>query len=234
MAEDAPKAAKTPPQQPYTGVKAAEVFATTELLETVLHLLPPEDILLTQIVCRTFHDTILSSLKVQRALFIKPRCLTRAERKTHLDFRNTGPHSINTLVCPDMEFDFYFGHWKLSASNMFSGRLQYERMPKTSWNSRMLPILRIPLRAERLEVAMNETGSWRRMYLCTLPYEVIMMSTIPHRVFHFRGSLGELIDTLDEGYEDFVAQSKFPETYAQAMAAREWNPTPCTDEDWEG
>jgi len=95
----------------------------------------------------------------------------------------------------------------------------------------MLPVLQIPLFAERMEEAVFEGGSWRGMYLSTLPCEVIVRSMVPNRTFQFRRNLGELIDTLDENYERVVAQSKFPETWTQAMAGRKWKATPARERD---
>lgn len=51
---------------------ATKVFAMYELLETILHVLPTKDLLLSQRVCRTWRNNITRSEKLQRALFILP------------------------------------------------------------------------------------------------------------------------------------------------------------------
>lgn len=61
----------TPPQTDPPN-KATSTFAVTELLEEVLLLLPRKDILLCQRVNRTFKDTVVGSIKLQRFLFLEP------------------------------------------------------------------------------------------------------------------------------------------------------------------
>jgi hypothetical protein len=50
----------------------AAVFATTELLEAILFLLPPRDILLSQQVSKRFRTVIKQSRKLKCALFLEP------------------------------------------------------------------------------------------------------------------------------------------------------------------
>lgn len=185
-------------------------------------------------MCHTFHDAIASSIKLQRMLFFAPRCLTRAERKTHIDILDTGPHHINQFVCPEWSQEFLFGHWKLSGWGMSDNYFQHMRMQNEARTNRMLPVLQIPLLAERMETAAYEGGSWRRMYLSTLPCEIIVTSTVPHRTFRFGGNMGGLIDTLDENYERVVEQARFPRRWAEAMASKKWKPTLARERDWYG
>jgi hypothetical protein len=49
-----------------------QVFAATELLESILAQLPPRDLLLAQRVCRRWRDTIVGSIALQQRLFFCP------------------------------------------------------------------------------------------------------------------------------------------------------------------
>ncbi|KFY44138.1 hypothetical protein V494_01624 [Pseudogymnoascus sp. VKM F-4513 (FW-928)] len=61
------------PTAPGIKMTATEaVFATFELLEAILHSLPPLDLLLSVAVCRPWHQTILNSTPLQRRLFFAP------------------------------------------------------------------------------------------------------------------------------------------------------------------
>lgn len=56
------------------------VFATAELLESILRHLPVGDLLLAQRVSRTFKNTISSSPMLQQNLFFQPRPVDRVSR----------------------------------------------------------------------------------------------------------------------------------------------------------
>ena len=60
------------------------MFNTAELLETVLLNLPTKDLLLSQRVCRSWQALILTSLHLQRALFLLP---TACGNLSYIDWR---------------------------------------------------------------------------------------------------------------------------------------------------
>ncbi|KAK5124439.1 hypothetical protein LTR85_001656 [Meristemomyces frigidus] len=51
---------------------SSQLFDTAELLEAILLHLPTKRLLLSQRVCRTWHDMITSSIHLRRALFLEP------------------------------------------------------------------------------------------------------------------------------------------------------------------
>ena len=50
--------------------KAHRVFQIPEMLEVILYELPTKDLLLSKAVCKMWRDTIDSSVKLQKALFM--------------------------------------------------------------------------------------------------------------------------------------------------------------------
>ena len=49
-----------------------QVLCTIELLENILLMAPPKDVLLAQRVCKDWRRTIKGSMKLQRLLFFRP------------------------------------------------------------------------------------------------------------------------------------------------------------------
>ena len=74
-----------------SGVLAARVFAIPELLEAILILLQPQDILISQRVARTWNKTIYGSKRIRQALFVEPEPVKRAwVSRLHVDDEEAG------------------------------------------------------------------------------------------------------------------------------------------------
>ncbi|GIZ48536.1 hypothetical protein CKM354_001159000 [Cercospora kikuchii] len=74
---------------------AAQVLDTIELLETILLDLPIGDALRAQQVCELWHATIAGSIKLQRALFLRPLLATFSHHSDKLG-RNIPSISLST------------------------------------------------------------------------------------------------------------------------------------------
>lgn len=209
------KAAQIAQAQPCKRVKAAEVFAITELLEQIVLFLPNADIIRAKSVSRAFHNTIVGSSSTQRKLFYTPCVLTLAECSEAVTIPE--PSTMNELLCPGWAQGFTFGHWNFSGREMHQDYGLYKSMRAARYTRRG-NVTHISLIAERVETGAYEDGSWRGMCFATLPYEVEI--TLSHRTFTHTGTLGELVDALDEQYEPLVVPRKLPATWAEEVKGR--------------
>lgn len=129
------------------GVLAARVFAIPELLEAILILLQPQDILISQRVARTWKHTIDGSKRIRQALFIEPEPAQTAWL---------------TMNIPDGEL--------IAESNTFKvGKYTVAQVPASSipqgredGNPYIWPIISIKA---HLNTMLHMRGHWKQMTL---------------------------------------------------------------------
>ncbi|KAF1348857.1 hypothetical protein BDV97DRAFT_370088 [Delphinella strobiligena] len=155
-------------------VASVAVFETAEMLEQILLHLPMKDLLLASRVCGGWQDTIISSLQIQRALFMKPEPVSCVMRFRPPDRLNKIPENDSTRFWETQKA----GHdFRLAYPNPL-----LVKGPISVWSNLLSragtyyseDISTLPVKNF---MKSKSGGSWQRMYL-TQPPE----SSVKHRL----------------------------------------------------